>query len=105
MAYEQRLRSRQTYLVEHYRPGRDLAHLTSSIARLRETVAAMERAGEPVHYLSATIVPSDESFLCLIEAASEALVADVYGRAEVPFERISAAIYVNDQVIRKETHP
>jgi hypothetical protein len=105
VAYEQRFRSRQTYLVEHYRPGHDLAHLTSSIARVRETVAAMEREGEPVRSLSATIVPSDESFLCLIEAASEALVADAYGRAEVPFERISPAIYVNDEVTRKETHP
>ena len=96
---------RQTFLVEHYRPGRDVAHLSGSIARLHETVAAMERAGEPVHYLSAAIVPSDESFLCLIEAASEGLVAEVYGRAEVPFERISSAIYVNDEVTRKETPP
>jgi hypothetical protein len=105
MAPQPRRAQRQTFLVEHYRPGRDVAHLTGSIARLREAVAAMERAGEPIHYLSATIVPSDESFLCLIEAASEELVADVYGRAEVPFERISSAIYVNDQVTREETLP
>ena len=105
MARQPRRVQRQTFLVEHYRPGRDVAHLTSSIARLRETVAEMERAGEPVRYVSATIVPSDESFLCLIEAASEGLVADVYGRAEVQFERISPAIYVKDEVTRKETHP
>ena len=96
MASQPRSTQRQTFLVEHYRPGRDAAHLTGLIARLRETVAAMEHAGKPVRYLSATIVPSDESFLCLLEAASEGLVVDVYGRAAVPFERISAAIYVND---------
>ena len=105
MAPQPRRTQRQTFLVEHYRPGFDVAHLTSSIARVRETAAAMERAGEPVHYVSATIVPSDESFLCLLEAASEGLVADVYGRAEIPFERISGAIYMHDEVTRKETHP
>jgi Nickel responsive protein SCO4226-like len=96
MAHGQRQGPRQTFLIEHYRPGRDVAQLASSIARLRKTVAEMERAGVPVHYLSSTIVPRDESFLCLIEAPSEGVVADVYGRAEVPFERISAAICVED---------
>ena len=92
MAREQRPEPRQTFLVEHYRPGRDVAQLSSSIARIREIVAEMERAGEPVRYLSATIVPSDESFFCLIEAASDEVVSNVYRRADVPFERISAAI-------------
>ena len=92
MAREQRPEPRNTFLVEHYRPGRDVAQLSSSIARVREIVAEMERAGEPVRYLSATIVPNDESFFCIIEAASEKVVSDVYGRAGIPFERISAAI-------------
>jgi hypothetical protein len=92
MTREQRPEPRQTFLVEHYRPGRDVAQLSSSVARIREIVAEMERAGEPVRYLSATIVPSDESFFCLIEAASDEVVSNVYGRADVPFERISAAI-------------
>jgi uncharacterized protein DUF4242 len=92
MTREQRLRTRKTFLVEHYRPGRDVAQLSSSITRVREIVAHMERAGEPVRYLSATIVPADESFFCLIEAASEEVVSDAYRRADIPFERISAAI-------------
>ena len=92
MAREQRPEPRNTFLVEHYRPGRDVAQLSSSIARVREIVAEMEQAGEPVRYLSATIVPNDESFFCIIEAASEKVVSDVYGRAGIPFERISAAI-------------
>jgi len=92
MAREQRPEPRKTFLVEHYSPGRDATQLSSSIARIREIVTEMERAGEPVRYLSATIVPNDESFFCLIEAASEEVVSDVYGRADIPFERISAAI-------------
>jgi uncharacterized protein DUF4242 len=92
MAREQRPEPRKTFLVEHYRPGRDVTQLSSSIERIREIVAEMERAGKPVRYLSATIVPHDESFFCLIEAASEEAVSDAYGRADIPFERISAAI-------------
>jgi hypothetical protein len=97
MTRGQCLEPRQTFLVEHYRPGRDVPQLNSSIARIRQIVAEMARAGEPVGYLSATIVPGDESFFCLIEAASEEVVSDVYGRADVPFERISVAIYVLDE--------
>jgi hypothetical protein len=92
MAREQGPEPRKTFLVEHYRPGRDVAQLSSSIARIREIVAETQRTGEPVRFLSATIVPNDESFFCLIEAASEDVVSGVYGRAEMPFERISAAI-------------
>jgi hypothetical protein len=97
MTCEQCLEPRRTFLVEHYRPGRGVAQLNSSIARIRQIVAEMARAGEPVGYLSATIVPCDESFFCLIEAATEEIVSDVYGRADVPFERISVAICVLDE--------
>jgi hypothetical protein len=96
--------AKQAYLIEHYRPGRDVAQLTTSVARLRETVMEMERAGEPVRYLSSTIVPGDESFLCVIEAASERVVVEAYARADLPFERISAAIAVEVEITPKESH-
>lgn len=96
MPRDQQREPRQTFLVEHYRPGRDVTHLTDSIAHVREAVAEMEQTGESVRYVSATIVPSDESFLCVIEATSKGVVADVYGRAEIPFDRISAAICLED---------
>jgi hypothetical protein len=86
--------TRQAYLVEHYRPGLDVSQLTSAIDRVRKTVAEMEHAGAPVHYVSSTIVPSDESFYCVIQAAAEQDVRDAYARAGVPFERVSAAILV-----------
>jgi len=94
VASEQRRETRKTFLVEHYRPGRDVAQLSSSIARIRAVAAEMEQAGEPVRYLSATIMPGDESFFCLIEAASEEVVSGVYERADLPFERISTAIHL-----------
>jgi Domain of unknown function (DUF4440) len=55
MAREQRLEPRKTFLVEHYRPGRDVTQLSSSIERIREIVAEMERAGKPVRYLFVTL--------------------------------------------------
>lgn len=94
MAHEPGTEARPAYLVEHYRPGWEVAQLTSCIARVRETVLELERAGEPVHYVRSTIVPNDESFLCVIEAATEEDVGAAYARAQVPFERITAAISV-----------
>jgi hypothetical protein len=95
MAREAGTEARSAYLVEHYRPGWDVAQLTSCIARVRQTVLEMERAGEPVHYVRSTIVPNDEAFLCVIEAPSEEVVGGAYARAGVPFERITAAISVD----------
>ena len=88
--------TRQAYLVEHYRPGLDVSQLTSAIARVRAAVVEMERTGEPMHYVSSTIVPSDESFYCVIEAATEEDVRGAYARVGIPFERISPAIPVDD---------
>ena len=104
MGHKSRPGPQQTYLVEHYRPDRDVAQLNASIVRVREAISEMKRAGTAVRCVMSMIVPKDESFLCLIEAASESVVADAYGHADVHFERISPAICVEDQVKRsKET--
>jgi hypothetical protein len=84
--------ARQTFLVEHYRPGLSAEELRSWAGRVRDTTNAMEREGKAVRYLRATIVPTDESLLCVVEAASEDLVREAYARAEIPFERITAVI-------------
>ena len=81
-----------TYLVEHYRPGRPVGGLIAWAERIRETALAMERDGKSVRYVRCTIVPADESLLCLLEAATEDLVRELYTRARIPFERLSTAI-------------
>ena len=86
----------QTFLVEHYRPGLQPEQLTGSAARVRATVLEMEHEGKPVRHVCSTIVPVDESFLCVFDAASEELVREAYARAGVPFERISTAISERD---------
>ena len=50
----------------------------------------------PLRYVRSTIIPSDESCLFFVEAASERLVRDAYVRAGVDFERISTAIPVDE---------
>ena len=82
----------QTYLVEHYRPGFTAERLEEWAARIRATAFGMAREGEPVRYVRSTIVPTDESLLCLFEAPSDDLVRAVYARAGVPFERLTAVI-------------
>ena len=83
---------RQSYLVEHYRPGLSASELEQAAARVRDAVRELQRQGEPVRFRHSTIVASDESFLCVVDAASEELVRTAYARASVPFERISEAV-------------
>jgi hypothetical protein len=81
-----------TYLVEHYRPGGTAEELARSAAVLRQTAAALQLEGKPLRFVASTIVPDDESLLCLLEARSERLVRDTYARAGIPYERVSTAI-------------
>jgi uncharacterized protein DUF4242 len=84
--------SENVYLVEHYSPGITVDGLASRAVRIRDTAVVMGSEGRTVRYLRSTIVPADEALLCVFEADSEELVREVYARAGVPFERLSAAI-------------
>ena len=84
--------TRQTFLVEHYRPGLDAEELGLWVGRVHEAISDLEREGKPLRFLRSTIVPRDESFLCVLEAESEQLIRAAYARAGIPFERISTAI-------------
>jgi hypothetical protein len=82
----------QTYLVEHYRPGLTVDGLKQWAARVREATGELECEGKQVRYLHSTVVPADESLLCVLEAASEALVREAYARAGLTFERLSIVL-------------
>jgi hypothetical protein len=82
----------QTYLVEHYRPGLTAEELRMVATRVREAAAELELAGTPVRCVRAAIVPTDESLLCIFEAASEELVREAYARAGIAFDRITTVI-------------
>jgi hypothetical protein len=80
---------RRTYLAEHYHPGLAVEELGRLAAQVRGSIAELELEGKRVRYMRATIVPRDESFLVVLEAASEELVREAYARAGVRFDRIS----------------
>jgi hypothetical protein len=81
-----------SYLVEHYQPGTSVRNLSTWADRLRTAATEMAHEGAAIRLVHATIVPADESLLCVFEADSEALVRNVYGRAGLGFERISVAV-------------
>ena len=92
MATREDAEARRTYLVEHYRPGLTTESFKQWAGRVRDTAVAMEGEGKPVRYLHSTIVPADESLLCVLEAANEGLVRELYARTGIPFERLSAVV-------------
>jgi uncharacterized protein YhdP len=51
-----------------------------------------------VHNLRTTILPGDETLLCLLDAESEQLVHAIYTRAGLAFDRITEAVSVDDVV-------
>lgn len=84
--------ARETFLVEHYRPGHTLGELRQWAARVRVAAVELAREGSQVRYLRSVIVPADESLFCVLEAAGEELVRATYARAGIPFERLSTVI-------------
>ena len=84
---------RQTYLIEHYRPGLEVEGLRRCARQVRGAAAELAREGKAVRYLRSTIVPADEALLCVLEAADEELVRETFVRAGVPFERLSAVVH------------
>lgn len=94
MAIRAEAEARQTYLVEHYRPGCPVEALREWAARVQASADGMESEGKAIHYLRSTIVPADESLLCVLEASCDELVREAFTRAGVRFERLSTAISV-----------
>ncbi len=92
MAQRAAAQPHQTYLVENYHPGLAAEELRQIVSHIRDAVAEMARAGKAIRYMRSAIVPADESFLCVIEAASEELAREAYARAGVHFDRISPAL-------------
>ena len=82
----------RTYLTEHYQPDITVEELERLVARVRASIGELELEGKEVRYLHSTIVPSDESFLLIVEAALEQLVREAYARAGVRVDRISKTL-------------
>jgi hypothetical protein len=84
------------YVVDHYRPGLNGEQLRHQAERVRDAVVDMARSGKAIRYLSSTVVPEDDYFQSVLEAASKRLVREAHTRASVSLERISVAVPIGD---------
>lgn len=82
------------YLVERYWPAVTVDAFTGAVELVRASVEQLQAEGEPIREVSSTLVPEDEVAYWVMEAPSARLVERAFARAQVPFERILAAIDV-----------
>lgn len=85
-------RATTSWLVEQYRPGLTADGFRAATDKVRRTAAAMARAGAPIRHRHSILVPDDEAAYSVIDAATPELVAELYTRAGVHFDRILTAL-------------
>ena len=81
-----------TFLVERYWPDVDLATLRDVLPRLEAAARAMTAEGTRVEHVGSILMPVDEVVFSLIAADDEAAVRELNTRADLPADRIAAAI-------------
>ncbi len=82
----------RTFLVERYWPGIDEPMARTVLSNLERAARAMTREGTPVEHVVSILMPADQVVFSLFEAADEAAVRSVNERADIPMDRIAAAI-------------
>jgi len=82
----------RTFLVERYWPGIDEPMARTVLSNLERAARAMTREGTPVEHVVSILMPADEVVFSLFQAADETAVRSVNERAEIPMDRIAAAI-------------
>jgi hypothetical protein len=82
------------YLVECYWPGVTQQAVADAAHRAVQAAAEIRRQGHDVYFLTAILVPSDETVFCLFEG-QKAAVRAASDRAGVPVERVLESIRVD----------
>ena len=86
------------YLVECYWPGVTEQAVADAAHRAVQAAAEIRRQGHDVDFLTAILVPADETVFCLFEG-QEAAVRAASERAGIPVERVLESVRVDG------THP
>jgi hypothetical protein len=81
-----------TFLAERYWPGIDEAKARALVSSLERAAASMTAEGTPVEHIGSILMPADQVVFSLIAAADEAVARQLNERADVPVDRIAAAI-------------
>ena len=82
------------YLVECYWPGVTEQAVADAARRAVQAAAEIRRQGHDVDFLTAILVPADETVFCLFEG-HEAAVRAASQRAGVPVERVLESVRVD----------
>ena len=82
----------ETFLVERYWPGVDLATLRAALPRLEAAARAMTAEGRRIEHVGSILMPVDEVVFSLIAAGDESLVRQLNERADLPADRIAEAV-------------
>src|SRR3954447_10034730 len=86
-----------TFLVERYWPGIDEAGLKAVLPILDRAAVAMSAGGQWTRHIGSILMPADQVVFSLISAVSEEAVRELNQRAEMPVDRIAAAIQLTPE--------
>lgn len=85
-------RPTRTFLVERYWPDVDESTARAVVTRLERAASAMTAEGMTVRHVVSILMPGDQVVFSLIQAADETVARQLNDRAELPLDRIAAAI-------------
>lgn len=80
------------YMVDRDLPGIAMEDLASAQRRAIATAGTMQGQGKPVSYIRSVFVPGESHCMCLFEATTADLVAELNDLAEIPYTRITEAL-------------
>jgi len=75
-------------MAECFWPGVTRQKVADAGERTRQAAVTLTAEGRSSRYIGSILVPTDEIALCLFEAPSEAMAAELAALAAIPFERI-----------------
>lgn len=80
-----------TFLVEQYWTGVTPEEFDDAAERVRRSAEEIAGDGIAIRFRHSTLVPDEETALCVIEAESVTAVEQAFARAAVRYERIVEA--------------
>lgn len=80
------------FVGESYPVGISRDNLTAAIRRGRRVADQMRGEGRQIRFVKSTLMPADDTLMCLFDASSAELVIELSRRAELPIERVIEAV-------------
>lgn len=86
-----------TYLVECFWPGATREVIQAASERARDGARALRRDGSTVAFIGSMLVPADEVVFFQFTAAAEEDVILASRQAGLPFDRVSASLWLEPE--------